>query len=45
MDWVTIAAWVFMAALTACGVAAFEWLGARIERRRQVERLRGSESR
>jgi hypothetical protein len=31
-----------MAGLTACGVAAFEWLEARAERRRRVERLRGS---
>lgn len=37
-----IAGWGLMAGLTACGVAAFEWLEARVEQRRRVARLRGT---
>jgi hypothetical protein len=40
MDWISIAAWGLLAGLTACGVAAFEWLEARAERRRRLARLR-----
>lgn len=39
MDWVMITAWGLTAGLTACGVAAFEWLEARTEQRRRSERL------
>jgi hypothetical protein len=45
MDWMMIAVWGLMAGLTACGVAAFEWREARIERRRRVERVRASRPR
>jgi hypothetical protein len=45
MDWTTIAGWGLMAGLTACGVAAFDWLEARTEQRRRVERLRESRPR
>ena len=39
MDWMMITACGLMAGVTACGVAAFEWLEARIEQRRRIERL------
>ena len=40
-----ITAWGLTAGLTACGVAAFEWLEARSEQRRRTERLRRPGSR
>ncbi len=39
MDWMMITAWGLTAGLTACGVAAFEWLEARTEQRRRSDRL------
>ena len=41
MDWLVITTWGLMAGLTPCGVVAFEWVEARVEQRRRVERLRG----
>ena len=45
MDWMMITAWGLMAGLTACGVAAFEWLEARTAQRRRTARLQRPGSR
>ena len=42
MDWLMIAGWGLMAGVTACGVAAFDWLEARADQRRRLSRLRKS---
>ena len=39
MDWTAVATWSSLAGLTACGVAAWEWLEARAEARRRTERM------